>query len=187
MDPPDYNELQATATANDSTNQQPTMIAKEEEEEPMITTSELVKPAQLLVLAQQDKHFVTGGTGSILKVKSSQGPVDLSQSSLLAIEEARRYQQVEKGYKERKAQRVAANGGFSDSDDPANTLTFSITAENEGSYADSRGGNGSYAGSRGSKSTSTAAAPLKPSSESSQVGEWEFTAPAKSDGCCVIS
>jgi hypothetical protein len=180
MDPPDYSEVQATtsaATTNDSTNQQPTMIAKEEDE-PMITTTEVVKPALLLV-AQQEKHFMTGGTGSILKVKS-QGQVDLSQSSLLAIEEARRYQQVEKGYKERKAKRAAS--GFSDHDDPASaaTLTFSVTAENEqGSYAGSRGGRSS---SSIIKSTSTAAAPPP-----SQVGEWEFTAPAKSDGCCVIS
>lgn len=93
--------------------------------------------------------------GSILKVKHDM-PVQPSQSSLLAIEEARRYQEVEKGYKARKA-KAAAEGKL----DKTHSLTVAS----------------------GKTSTTKKASPQK----SSELVEWEFTAPPKSDGCCIIS
>lgn len=97
---------------------------------------------------------------SILKVKPDVD-VQPSQLSLLAIEEARRYQQVEKKYKARKA-KAAAEGNL----DTTQSITVASGKSSEVSGAKKR----------------TTSPPA-----SSELGEWEFTAPPKPEGCCVIS
>lgn len=214
MDPPDFKELYAAKTTrtrtddnnsssrndNDATNepqrrrgQEPnpgggSMIADRHDDDNMDEAQP--PPMPMPKRAEMLKHFSTGSTGSILKVKADK-QVDLSQSSLLAIEEARRYQQVEKGYKERKAQRLAAGLPPIDSGGGGSMISYSVSAaaekaaENQVNYTVNGISSASMIKRQqqqyGGSGSGVAPPPV------AAAGEWEFTAPSKSDGCCVIS